>query len=291
MIISASRRTDIPAFFPNWFMDKIRRSYCYVPNPFNPKQVKKVSLKVEDVDLFVFWTKNPEPFFPYLDELDGRGFKYYFLFTLTPYEKPLEPFLFGLKDRVRVFKELAKKISPEKVIWRYDPIIFTPEMSYDYHLERFSQLASLLKGATQRVIFSFYSPYPGSEKRLKGEGIEPAIGEKFAGERIGFLGEMHEIGEKNGMILTGCATPEIEETPAKQGKCIDERFINEIFKLELCGKKDTGQRSNCRCIPSQDIGVYDTCLHGCLYCYARGTRNRVKSNLSKHRTQSSCLVG
>lgn len=291
MIISASRRTDIPAFFSAWFLDKIRLSYCTVTNPFNPRQVKRVSLKREDVDLFVFWTKNPGPFIKNLVELDERGYSCYFLFTLTPYSEKIEPGLDQVKKRLEVFRELSKTIGGERVIWRYDPLIISEEMDFSYHLEKFRWLAGALKGATSRAIISLYSPYRSADKRLKKAGIIPVDLGKVMDERRAFLKEVSKVGVNNGMDVTGCAQENLQGTGVSPGKCIDDRYIENTFGLKFTEKKDTGQRPGCGCIPSQDIGFYDTCLHGCLYCYAWRTRNRVEGNFPKHRTDSPSLLG
>ncbi len=277
MIISASRRTDIPAFYGDWFMDKVRRSYCLVANPFNPRQVKKVSLKREDVDLFVFWTKNPEPFLPHLEELDSKGYPFYFLYTLNPYCSTLEPGLEELEKRIEVFQKLAGLIGKEKVIWRYDPIIISPQMNFHYHLENFRLLVDALKDATTRVIISFYSPYRSADRRLKKAGIQPLALQEKKEERRAFLKEIATIAGGEGITVTGCAQGDLEGTGVFEGKCIDDKFIYRVFGLEFPPKKDPGQRPECRCIASQDIGAYDTCQQGCIYCYAWSNRKNVET--------------
>ncbi len=291
MIISASRRTDIPAFYSSWFMDKINRAYCIVSNPFNPQQVKLISLKTEDVDLFVFWTKNPAPFIPHLGKLDRMGYYYYFLFTLNPYSEEIELGLKRVEKRIDVFQELSRLIGPEKVIWRYDPIIITRTMDFSYHREKFDYLSSALQGMTRRVIISFYSPYRSADKRLKKAGLEINLPENREQERMKFLNDLAEIAGQKGMLIQGCAQKDLEGTGIERGKCIDNDYIAKIFRLRVPAKKDTGQRRGCGCIPSQDIGYYNTCLHGCLYCYGWGSIKRVEKNCSEHVIDSPFLVG
>ncbi len=291
MIISASRRTDIPAFYSSWFMDKINRSYCVVSNPFNPRQVKRVSLKKEDVDLFVFWTKNPDPLIPHLEKLDRIGFNYYFLFTLNPYSEEIEPGLESVEKRIEVFQELSRLIGPGKVIWRYDPIILTRGMDLFYHREQFDFLSSALKGATRRVIISFYSSYRSGDKRLKKAGMDIFFPENWEKKRKEFLHDLAKIARQKGMVVQGCAQKDLEGTGIGRGKCIDNDFIEETFGLSFQAKKDTGQRPGCGCIPSQDIGSYDTCLHGCLYCYGWGSKKRVEGNFSHYNYEFPSLAG
>jgi hypothetical protein len=155
MIISASRRTDIPAFYSKWFMNRIREGYCLVPNPLNTKQISVVTLSPVEVDAIVFWSKNPEPLIPYLSELDDYGFRYYFQFTLNDYPSALEPNIPSLESRLETFRKLSKLLGPKRVIWRYDPIIISNYTPPSYHIERFRNIANELRGFTKRVMVSF----------------------------------------------------------------------------------------------------------------------------------------
>jgi len=166
VIISASRRTDIPALYHQWFMNRIRDGFCLVPNPFNRKQISRVSLKVEDVDALVFWSKNPHPMLKHLDELDRLGYLHCFLFTLNDYPSELEPALPDLEERIRTFKLLAEKIGPKRVIWRYDPIVISSISPFTFHEQRFERLSRSLSGYTGRVIVSAVSYYRKTERRL-----------------------------------------------------------------------------------------------------------------------------
>ncbi|HHT27052.1 MAG TPA: DUF1848 domain-containing protein, partial [Firmicutes bacterium] len=167
MIISVSRRTDIPAFFSDWFMAQVRAGYCFVPNPMRPSQVSKVSLLPEDVECMVFWSKSPAPLLRHLPELDARGFKYYFLFTLNGYPRILEPYLPDTSMLINSFVELAQTIGPAKVIWRYDPIIISAATPYQYHVQHFAYLAQELRGSTERVVVSIFDWYPFLKNRLQ----------------------------------------------------------------------------------------------------------------------------
>ncbi len=290
MIISASRRTDIPAFYSPWFMDKVKRSYCEVANPFNPHQVQKIDLSPEKISLFVFWTKNPEPLLPQLEQLDNRGFRYFFLYTLNPYSSDLEPGLPRLEKRIKTLQQLAGLIGPDKVICRYDPIIITSRMNSNYHREKFAQLAGQLKGYTRQIIISFFSPYSRAQKRLQQAGINPLNQQEIEPWRKEFLAELARIGADNDMEVAGCAQDDLERTGVKAGKCIDEKYIARIWGLKVAGTRDKGQRPACGCINSTDIGYYNSCQHQCLYCYARGSRERVDREVSRHRICSPSLL-
>jgi len=155
MIISASRRTDIPAFYAEWLMNRVRAGFCDVPNPVNPKQVSRVSLAPADVDVVVFWTRNAEPLLLHLPELDQRGFKYYFLYTVMNNPRALDPSVRGLDRATATFREVARRIGPERVVWRYDPIVVTDRTDPEFHLAQFARIRDRLDAATRRCVVSF----------------------------------------------------------------------------------------------------------------------------------------
>ena len=271
MIVSASRRTDIPAFFAPWFMNRVRAGYCLVPNPFNPKQVSRVSLLPEDVDAFVFWSKNPQPMIEHLPELDSLGYAYYFLFTLNDYPIELEPKLPALARRLATFKTLSERLGPDRVVWRYDPIVISTATPHDYHRERFSRLSRELSGYTRRVIVSIVHFYRKTDRRLselEPNGIRFDRGAGGRPETVALLAHMGGVAAAHGMRIQSCAQ-EQDYTGAgvSPGACIDVGLVS-LLGRPAPHDKDPGQRAACRCVVSRDIGVNDTCLHGCRYCYA-----------------------
>ncbi len=186
MIISASRRTDIPAFYTPWLMNRIAAGYCTVPNPFNRNQVTRVSLLPEEVAAIVFWTRNPRPLLARLDELDARGFRYYFQYTILDYPRALEPKTPPVDAAVRTFRALADRLGPARVIWRYDPIVLSLATDADFHRQRFAAIARQLRGSTQRVVVSVmdhYKKIAGRLQALAAQGIEipAAPGERWPG--------------------------------------------------------------------------------------------------------------
>ena len=166
MIISASRRTDIPAFYAEWFMNRIRSGYCSVPNPFNRNQVSKVSLLPEDVEVIVFWTRNPKPLFPYFQELDQRGYKYYFQYSILDNPRSIDPKSPPVGPAIRAFQELSRKVGAERVIWRYDPIVLTDKTGVDFHVQTYEKIAAALASFTHRSVISIMDHYSKARGRL-----------------------------------------------------------------------------------------------------------------------------
>lgn len=275
MIISASRRTDIPALYSEWFMNRVRAGWCAVPNPMNMKQVSHVSLAPRDVDAIVFWSKNPAPMIPYLGELQAMGFRYYFQFTLNDYPKELEPNIPSLDSRIETFLKLSRQIDPLRVVWRYDPIIISNVTPFEFHREKFSRIAEELRGATHRVMVSIVDFYQKTDRRLsqlESDGFSFDREAEFSKEMVGLLKDFASVTRKQGMDIYTCAEArDYSEVGIPPGRCIDESLLHRIWALDLRYKKDPAQREACLCMVSKDIGINDTCTHGCPYCYS--TRN------------------
>jgi len=274
MIVSASRRTDIPAFFFPDFLEAMRRGFVDVRNPFDARRVRRVSLKPEDVDVVVFWTKNPLPMEGKFGEFEASGIPCLVLFTLTPYGADLEP---GVPDKEKIldsFLRLSDRLGPERVSWRYDPVVLTDFMDEGWHLARFEDLARRLEGRTGRCIASFATAYSSIKKNLDRIGWRDLEGEGRRRLLAGFA----DLAEARGMEFQTCA----EEPPDPgapgfrdlQGACLDPALLSRIAGRELGLCRDTNQRKNCRCAKSVDIGAYGSCRAGCLYCYAGGARRR-----------------
>lgn len=294
MIISVSRRTDIPALYADWFMNRIRAGFCTVPNPYRKDRASTISLMPSDVDAIIFWTRNPSPLLPYLAELNERKLdRYIFLFTLLDYPKLLEPCLPPLKNRMAAFLELSERIGPERIIWRYDPILITEATPARFHLKTFSRLAESLKGATQRCIISFMDDYPKARLRLQAlsrQGLTPRI--PTHPEKNEILAVMTEQAKTHGMTIQTCSQPEgVEEYGIENRPCVDPTLLNRLFNLTVPCHKDAGQRPWCRCAPSRDIGIYDTCTHGCAYCYANSDFSRSAAARRNHDPKATSLAG
>ncbi|MDD5728148.1 MAG: DUF1848 domain-containing protein [Victivallales bacterium] len=286
MIISASRRTDIPAFYGEWLRERIRAGYALVQNPFNPKQITKVILAPDAVDAIVFWTKNPRNFMSLLPEF--RDYNYYFLFTITCFDRSVEP---GVPDKnivIDTFKELSGRIGPEKVIWRYDPVFYTDEFDYRRHLEFFAGTARALKGKTHKCIISFLDLYKKCQVNMRGLNFRLLTADEIDTLCREFSGIAHE----NGMALASCAENyALDKFGISHGKCIDDELISRIAGRKITAGKDKSQRESCNCVRSIDIGAYNTCIHNCRYCYANLNKQRAMENFRRHDPASPLLTG
>jgi hypothetical protein len=292
MIVSASRRTDIPAFYSRWFMNRIKAGYCLVPNPFNLKQISEISLAPEKVDLFVFWTRNPKPLIPNLKELDDRGYSYYFLYTLMNNPRILDPKSPPVETSIDTFRMLSDKIGPEKVIWRYDPIILSNVTDIGFHKEKFGLIAEKLRGYTFRCMISLVDIYRKLEKRLITLVDAGCVLQKSGEYNLsGLLSSLVEMASDNGIEIKSCASKiDLEAFGIPPGKCIDDSLIGKITCKQIELTKDPYQRKECRCVVSKDIGMYDTCLYECRYCYATSSFERAKLNNNNHDPDSSSLI-
>jgi len=296
LIISASRRTDIPAFYAKWFMNRILAEYCTVPNPYNRKQISHVSLLPEDVDVIVFWTRNPKPLFPYLDELDQRGFRYYFQFTLLGYPREIDTKSPSRKVAIKTFLELAQRVGSQRVIWRYDPIVFSHITGAQFHTENYAEIAEALQGFTCYSVISIMDMYNKSRKRidkLNQQGIGITAQDGHPSPRYdGLLNTINHIASENKMEIFSCSEErDMEPYGFLASKCIDDEYIEATFGTEVNHKKDPGQRKACGCVISKDIGMYDTCVFGCQYCYATRNFKRSKENYESHKPESPSLLG
>ncbi|MBN1944651.1 MAG: DUF1848 domain-containing protein [Bradymonadales bacterium] len=294
MIISASRRTDIPAFYSPWLLNRIRAGFCLVPNPFNTRQIRRVSLLPEEVDALVFWSKNPKPMMPILTELEERGFFYLFLFTLNDYPIELEPAVPPLEQRIETFRLLADRLGAARVIWRYDPILITPVTGYDFHATAFERLVQSLQGATGRVMVSIVDLYRKTVRRmaeLKDDRFVIDHQAEASPEMRQVLGHMAQVAQAVGIEVLTCA----EETDysavgVRHGACIDADLLASLG-VHLTATKDPGQRAACRCAISRDIGMNDSCLHGCVYCYATRHSPDFLHKTLRHDPDSPFLLG
>jgi len=261
MIVSVSRRTDIPALYHEWFFQRLQAQEVRVKNPFNPAQVRHVSLKKEDVTGFVFWTRDASFLLSRLDEL--AGYEYVFLITLNAYEKDLEPAFSDRKKAIETIKRLSARIGSDRIIWRYDPILFTDRYDAAFHLEAFARLAEELAGHVRKVVTSFVTTYRKNKSTFRRLGVK----EPKTDAMIRLGRELTRIAKEQGLELTFCGAGfDEEETGLKKACCIDDAY----FGKKGTFPKDKNQRETCNCVASVDIGMYDTCTHGCAYCYAVG---------------------
>lgn len=286
MILSVSRRTDIPAFYSEWFFNRLREGFVYVRNPMNIHQVSRIVLSPDVIDCIVFWSKNPQPMLSRLDELNG--YMYYFQYTINAYDKGLEVGVPKKDGVINTFRKLSEIIGPKRVIWRYDPILLTEQMGIDYHLRYFEEIAKRLEGYTNTCVISFVDLYKKTQNNLKDtDAREPSLK-----EMLELTAKMYIIAMKHGMKIQTCAEEiALESVGVKHGKCIDNALIEDLLNVKLVVSKDPNQRKECGCVQSIDIGEYNTCAHGCKYCYANFKEGMVVKKRASHNPKSPLLVG
>ncbi len=298
VIISASRATDIPAWFGPWFLERLREGGTVWKNPFSGREQ---AVSFASVRAIVFWTKNPRPFFPALDEVDRSGIGYYFQFTLNDYTREgLEPNLPPLEDRIRTFIDLSRRIGRDRVIWRADPLILSAELTVDELLRRIGKIGNRIHYATRKLVFSFadIERYPKVRRRLA--NTTGGFREFTPDECIAFSQGLAALNNRWGLTLATCA----EELPPgtdlsgfriSPNRCVDPALLSALYPedpalLSFLSRdngdaagsplKDRGQRKACGCIVAKDIGIYSTCMHLCRYCYANRDDNQVMRRFS-----------
>ena len=295
IVISASRRTDIPAYYSGWFMERIRAGFCLVPHPFNRRKISFVPLIPEKTAAIIFWTKDPTPLLSRLPELDDLGFRYLFLFTLNDYPSPLEPMVPPLEKRIEAFQRLAEMIGPRRMAWRYDPIIISNRTDWDWHRQTFIRLSRELSGASEKAVTSIVSWYAKTRRRLgplAGEGFQFDQEAADRPEMRELLADMAQQAKKTGFTLSICAeSRDFSDLGVAPARCIDGEWLAELWGLEGPFKKDPGQRKACGCTVSKDIGVSDTCRHDCAYCYATVSTKAAQKNHEAHNMHSPMLAG
>lgn len=287
MILSVSRRTDIPSYYSEWFFERLKEGFVYTRNPMNPKQVSRLDLSPETVDCMVFWTKNPAPMLERLAELEP--YPYYFQFTLTSYGRDVEAHVPHKKEvMIPVFQKLAAQVGSKRVIWRYDPILFTPRYTPEYHIRAFRQMAEALRGCTEKCVISFVDTYSKNVKKLQALGVYELPQEELEA----FAATLCTIAKENGMVMASCSEEiDLAHCDIAHNACIDKALIEDIIGCKLKGSRDKNQRKECGCMESIDIGTYHTCANGCVYCYANHSDTRVKEACAMYDVHSPILCG
>ncbi|MBR6397203.1 MAG: DUF1848 domain-containing protein [Lachnospiraceae bacterium] len=284
MIINTGQRTDIPAFYSEWFANRLKAGFVCVRNPYNPNQVSRYRLDPSVVDVLGFCTKNPEPMFKYMDLLKDYG-QYWFV-TITPYGRDIEPNVPDKHKLLDDFKKLSEMLGPYRVAWRYDPVFISDRYTEEYHLSAFRQISSALKDYTNTVVISFLDLYPKVKRNF------PEAKEVTKDQRI-FLGKnMIEMATSCGMQLKTCAEgDELAKYGADCSGCMKISDYERAIGKKLDVPKVKGARAECACYLSCDIGAYNTCRHLCRYCYANAETKTVLAQSSLHNPNSPFLIG
>jgi len=289
-IISVSRRTDIPAFYGDWFINRLKDGFVGYVNPFGGQKYI-VSLNPDDVVCFVFWSKNYEPFIKKLNIIENMGYKFYFNYTITGLPNIFECNLTDKEIAIDALKKLSDMYSPKHISWRYDPIIISDITDYDFHIKNFENIASELEGYVERCYFSYAIQY-GKVKRnfdkfQKENGVK--IADPNDNSKIKLANELAEIAEQYGIEMLSCCGDYLLGQKIKKAHCVDGKLIEELFYKDGLKYREKPTRKECGCTDSTDIGAYDTCPHGCIYCYANMNKEKAYKRFEEHDKDSAFL--
>lgn len=290
-VISASRRTDIPAFHAQWFMTRIRAGHVRVISPFGGRQFT-VSLEPQDVIAIVFWTKDAGPLLEHLDQLRAAGHCFTFLYTINNYPRWLEPRVPDRGHTMQVVKALVERFSPQVLRWRYDTIVLTDSLDSQWHINNFRELCCDLAPYTSQCVFSFCDYYRKTIRNMEQRVPDYRIPEQD--ECRDLAAAMAVTAAEYGITLSSCSHDFLVSDRITKARCIDPTFLRGVVDSEerllaLDTLKTTPTRRDCGCAASRDIGAYDTCGHGCAYCYANSDPARAAENLGRITLFQDCL--
>ena len=284
MILNTGLRTDIPGFFSEWFYNRIEEGFVYVRNPYVKNQIYSYRLDPELIDCIIFCTKNPKPMLENLEKIDK--FNQYWHITITPYEKEIEPNVPPMNDVLESFKYLSKKLGKENVTLRYDPIFINEKYTLEKHIESFEYIINSLSGYTTEAIISFIDLYEKTKRNF------PKAREVTKDERLKLGKEFAQIGKKNNITIKTCVEgTELDKFGIDSSGCMTKEVIERAINKNLNIPKQKARNGECYCLLNNDIGEYNTCAHGCLYCYANSNKKLVKRNLKLHDPKSPILIG
>lgn len=290
MIISASYRTDIPAFYAAWFLNRLAAGYARTVNPYGG-QTSIVPLTGDAVDGFVFWTRNLEPFFGALDAVRARNIPFVVQYTVTGYPRALDAATIGHRRAIDHIQAVAGRYGPEVAVWRYDPIVFSSLTPPTWHHRNFDRLCGAMKGRVGEVVVSCAQIYRKTARNLSAaaraaqfEWWDPPAEEKRA-----LLIGLAEIARAHGLRPTLCDQPDLRSDGIGEARCIDAERLSRVAGRSIAAPRRP-HRKTCGCWASKDIGAYDSCPHGCAYCYAVNSRGIAKRRFRGHNPRSEFLV-
>jgi hypothetical protein len=289
LIVSASYRTDIPAFYSQWLAARLRAGYCRVANPYGGG-VHEVSLAPGDVDGFVFWTRNMRPLMADLDAVRQVA-RFTVQFTLTGYPRALESSVISAEEAVAQLRELRRRFGPRVAVWRYDPVVFATDLDAETHAASFAKLAHALAGTVDEVALSVVHPYRKTRRNLDRAARRSGFvwHDPPAEQKRDLLVRLAAIAADHGIAPTLCSQPELLGPGLGEARCIDAERLSDVAQHPIASR-ESGNRPGCRCALSRDIGAYDTCPHGCVYCYAVADRDRAVANFRAHDPEAETLT-
>ncbi len=287
VVVSASRRTDIPAYYGGWFMERLNRGTVSYRHPFNRSRIT-VSVQPENVINFVFWTKNCGPFLNYLPLISEKGYKFYCHYTITGHPVYLEEKSPPLEESVKTFKKVSGITGEKFALWRFDPIIFTSDLNEKYYIKKFMEIAGKLEGFTQSCYISIVSLYKKTVRNMAAKGIMyEEAGNKRAGElafKIGLLAKEY------GISVYSCCTDFLISGVVQKGSCVNRELIKELAGNPDLKLPKRPSRKGCGCYKSVDIGAYNSCTNGCIYCYANANQKSAENNYRRHDKTGEMLI-
>ena len=284
MILNTGNRTDIPAFYSEWFMNRVRQGFVLTRNPFVNNQVTKYLIDPEVVDAIVFCSKNPKPLLKHIEEL--KRFRMFWFVTITPYGKEIEEKVPDKKDVIETFKELSGKIGPKVMSWQYDPVFISDKYPMEHHFKVFEKMASELEGYTEQVIISYIDLYEKTRRNF------PEAREVSRQEQAELTKYFVSVAGRHGMKVRLChEDPCLSRYGADVEGCFTKKVLEEAIGERLIERRRPEARQGCNCLLNNDIGAYNSCGHMCRYCYANYDRRLVYENMAKHDPQSPLLIG
>jgi DNA repair photolyase len=283
-IVSVSRRTDIPAFFGDWFVQQLEKGHTTVYHPYKHKRIT-VSLEPQDVAAFVFWSKDYRPFWNYLDVFDRRGYSFVFHYTITGLPSIFEPKVPSAEESCQTLKLISQRYSPQHITWRYDPIIPTDLTPPDYHIDKFRDLCKQLEGYTKRCYISFVNLYSKVLRSLKNYENNFRIIDLPVFDKIQMSQNLATIASEYGISMSSCCNKELVGGGITKGHCVDVDLLHELFGINKNDYELKPSRKYCGCYESIDIGSYNTCKHGCIYCYANRSSSKSRSTNKQPKKQ------
>lgn len=291
MIVSASYRTDIPAFYGRWFLRRLEAGFCWTANPYGGPPAR-IRLTADAVEGFVFWSKNPAPFGAALSEVRRRGIPFVLQFTITGYPDAIEAAVPPAARSIAAMERLAVAFGPAALVWRYDPILLTTATDAAWHRRQFARLARALVGMTDEVVISFAQIYTKSRRNLEAAGQRHGLGwrDPAAAEKRALLRELAAIAGGHGLRLALCAQPELAIEGTAPARCIDAARLARVAGRAAREAPAKGNRPGCLCAESRDIGAYDSCPQGCVYCYAVRRPAVAQQRLKEHDPDGPFLI-
>lgn len=284
MILNTGSRTDIPAYYSDWFYNRIKEGYVFARNPYYPTQITKYLLSPDVIDIIVFCTKNP---YPMLDRISLlSSFDMFWFVTITPYEKDIEPYVPPKELVIKYFHKLSDLIGKERISWRYDPIFITDKYSVNYHIEQFHQMAKKISGYTEQCVVSFIDLYEKTKRNFYG------IHTVTNTEQEKLVAAFSEIAKENRLqIHLCCESADLVRDNVDADGCMSKAVLEKALGCRLNVPQKKMARTECSCLLGADIGAYNTCGHGCLYCYANYSKETVMRNRKMHHPSSPLLIG